>query len=72
MSAGAARAARPVHPPGDDALVIRGLAKHFDRDGVRTQAIRGLDLAVRERSSCACGASGCGKSTLLEHHRGPG
>jgi NitT/TauT family transport system ATP-binding protein len=61
------RAARP-NPlrPDREALVIRGLSKHFDRDGVRTEAIRELDLVVREREFvCLVGASGCGKSTLL-------
>jgi NitT/TauT family transport system ATP-binding protein len=62
-----ARATRPVRVPGkDEALVIRGLSKHFERDGTRTEAIRGLDLVVREREFvCLVGASGCGKSTLL-------
>jgi NitT/TauT family transport system ATP-binding protein len=63
----AARAVRPLHPPSEnEALVISGLSKHFDRDGTRTEAIRGLDLVVREREFvCLVGASGCGKSTLL-------
>src|SRR5688500_132037 len=67
MSASGARAVRPMRVPGsNDALVIRGLAKHFERDGTRTEAIRGLDLTVREREFvCLVGASGCGKSTLL-------
>lgn len=61
------RAARPNPPRTDnEALVIRGLSKSFDRDGKRTEAIRGLDLVVREREFvCLVGASGCGKSTLL-------
>ncbi len=62
-----ARATRPGLPRGDgEVLVLRGLSKHFDRHGQRTEAIRSLDLVVREREFvCLVGASGCGKSTLL-------
>jgi NitT/TauT family transport system ATP-binding protein len=62
-----ARAARPNLPPSErEVLLIRGLSKHFDREGTRTEAIRNLDLTVREREFvCLVGASGCGKSTLL-------
>lgn len=66
-TASSARATRPVRVPGDDqVLTIRGLAKQFERNGTRTEAIRALDLVVHAREFvCLVGASGCGKSTLL-------
>lgn len=44
----------------------RGLQKAYRDDGVETQALRGLDIAVRRGEFLAVmGPSGCGKTTLL-------
>lgn len=47
-------------------LECRGVTKHFDKDGVRTEALRGVDLQLQEADMVSIvGSSGAGKSTLL-------
>ena len=47
-------------------LEVRGLAKHFTKDGQDLVALRGFDLAVEPGTFLVLlGRSGCGKSTLL-------
>jgi NitT/TauT family transport system ATP-binding protein len=50
----------------ESVIDIHGLALSFERDGQRTEVLRGLDLAIERGSFVAIvGASGVGKSTLL-------
>ena len=50
----------------DNAINIGGLSLAFERDGRRTEVLRGLDLAIPRGAFVAIvGASGVGKSTLL-------
>jgi NitT/TauT family transport system ATP-binding protein len=53
--------------PAAEAIVdIRGLSLAYERDGERTEVLRGLDLTVRRGEFLAIvGESGVGKSTLL-------
>jgi NitT/TauT family transport system ATP-binding protein len=49
-----------------DVIDIRGLALTYERDGRRTEVLRGLDLAIQPGEFVAIvGESGVGKSTLL-------
>jgi NitT/TauT family transport system ATP-binding protein len=50
----------------ESVIDIRGLSLAFERDGRRTEVLRGLDLAIPRGAFVAIvGASGVGKSTLL-------
>ena len=50
----------------ESVIDITGLALTFERDGRRTEVLRGLDLAIPRGAFVAIvGASGVGKSTLL-------
>jgi NitT/TauT family transport system ATP-binding protein len=50
----------------ESVIDIEGLALTFERDGRRTEVLRGLDIAVRRGEFLAIvGESGVGKSTLL-------
>ncbi len=50
----------------ESVIDISGLALTFERDGRRTEVLRGLDLAIPRGAFVAIvGASGVGKSTLL-------
>ena len=50
----------------DSVIDIRGLGLAFEREGRRTEVLRGLDLAIPRGAFIAIvGASGVGKSTLL-------
>jgi NitT/TauT family transport system ATP-binding protein len=52
--------------PASPALEVRGLSKHFTKDGQDLVALRGFDLAVEPGTFLVLlGRSGCGKSTLL-------
>ncbi len=47
-------------------LETRGVAKSYRNNGVATQAVRGVDMAIAAGEFVALmGPSGCGKSTLL-------
>jgi iron(III) transport system ATP-binding protein len=54
-------------PPGDPALVLKGICKYFTRrDGTKVPAVDGIDLEVqRGEFVVLLGPSGCGKTTLL-------
>jgi NitT/TauT family transport system ATP-binding protein len=50
----------------ESVIEINGLSLAFERDGRRTEVLRGLDLAIPRGAFVAIvGASGVGKSTLL-------
>ena len=50
----------------EDLVDVRGVDKTFARKGARTEALRGVDLAVRRGEFVSLlGPSGCGKSTLI-------
>jgi NitT/TauT family transport system ATP-binding protein len=47
-------------------LEIRGVSKLFHAGGREMEALRGIDLSIRENEFiCFVGPSGCGKTTLL-------
>ena len=49
------------------ALAIHQVNKTFNSDGIETQALKGIDLQVKENEIITIiGPSGCGKSTLLK------
>lgn len=51
---------------GEPLIRIRSLSKAYPGRGVQTEALRGLDLDIREGEFVSIeGPSGCGKSTLL-------
>ncbi len=57
------RSTPTVTPPGDSALVMRGVFAGYER---RRPVVHGMDLDVARGSCCALvGPSGCGKTTLL-------
>ena len=53
-------------PSFTDVLVIRGVRKTYEAEGVPVRALRGADLTLGLGEFAAVmGPSGCGKSTLL-------
>jgi putative ABC transport system ATP-binding protein len=51
---------------GHHLIELRGIAKVYDTGAVKVEALRGVDLAVRENEFLAIvGPSGSGKSTLM-------
>jgi phosphate transport system ATP-binding protein len=62
LSTGQQRGSSDRHSARAEKLAVRGLSFHYGR----FQALRGIDLAIRERQITALiGPSGCGKSTFL-------
>lgn len=52
--------------PRSDAVLVRGVGKIYSADGLKTEALADIDLAVGQgRFATLFGPSGCGKSTLL-------
>jgi NitT/TauT family transport system ATP-binding protein len=59
--------ASPDRAAGQDLLAIRGIGKTFGAAGGEVNAIRSVDLSIREGEFLSIvGPSGCGKSTLLQ------
>ncbi len=55
-----------VIPPGEVAVQIRGVTKHFGAGDQRVVALRGVDWEIAKgQISMIVGPSGCGKTTLL-------
>lgn len=55
---------RPV--PGEGIVVARSLWKVYDSGKVKVEALKGVDISVKEGEMVAVmGPSGCGKTTLL-------
>ncbi len=54
------------HPLGAEMVHLKDVGKTFGRGKKRVEALRGINLTIREGEFVALlGASGCGKSTLL-------
>src|SRR4051794_19571309 len=52
--------------PGEVAVRVRGLTKHFGTGDQRVQALAGIDLDIYAgQMTLIVGPSGCGKTTLL-------
>lgn len=52
--------------PSPTIVEAKGLRKVYDSSKVKVEALRGIDLSVKEREMVAVmGPSGCGKTTLL-------
>lgn len=55
-----------THPIGATLVSLKGVGKTFGRAAKKTEALRGINLTIREGEFVALlGSSGCGKSTLL-------
>ena len=62
-----AKIAAPIERNEAPSLVIHGLSKSYEVDGVRAPVLEDIDLTVREGEFVSIvGHSGCGKSTLLK------